>query len=42
MDLSKIGLQLGLLYQISDDLIDFRGNSKKAGKTTKKDITTKI
>ena len=37
-DLSQIGLQIGLLYQISDDLIDVRGNSKKVGKPTKKDI----
>ena len=37
-DLSKIGLQLGLLYQISDDLIDVKGNSNKVGKPTKRDI----
>lgn len=37
-DLNQIGLQIGLLYQISDDLIDVRGNSNKAGKPTKKDI----
>ena len=37
-DLSQIGLQIGLLYQISDDLIDIRGNSNKAGKSTKGDI----
>ena len=37
-DLSQIGLQIGLLYQISDDLIDVRGNSNKAGKPTKRDI----
>ena len=36
-DLAQIGLELGLLFQISDDLIDVRGNSKKAGKLTKKD-----
>ncbi len=36
-DLREIGLQIGLLFQISDDLIDVRGNSKKAGKLTKKD-----
>ena len=34
----KIGLDLGLLFQIADDLIDYRGNSKKAGKKTKKDF----
>ena len=37
-DLSQIGLQLGLLYQISDDLIDIRGNNNKDGKPTKGDI----
>ena len=37
-DLSQIGLQMGLLYQISDDLIDVRGNSSKAGKPTKRDV----
>ena len=26
-----------MLFQITDDLIDFRGNSKVAGKKTKKD-----
>ena len=33
----NIGLKIGLLFQIADDLIDFRGNSKKAGKKTGKD-----
>ncbi len=33
----KIGSQIGLLFQIADDLIDFRGNSKLAGKKTGKD-----
>jgi len=33
----NIGLNIGLLFQISDDLIDFRGDSKKAGKKTGKD-----
>ena len=37
-DLDQIGQQIGLLYQISDDLIDIRGNTNKAGKPTKKDI----
>ena len=32
-----IGLNIGLIFQIADDLIDFRGNSKKAGKKTGKD-----
>ena len=33
----NIGLDIGLLFQIADDLIDFKGNSKKAGKKTGKD-----
>ncbi len=33
----NIGLNIGLLFQIADDLIDFSGNSKKAGKKTGKD-----
>ena len=33
-----IGLDIGLLFQITDDLIDYKGDSKKAGKKTKKDI----
>ena len=32
-----IGFDLGLLFQISDDLIDCKGDSIKAGKKTKKD-----
>jgi len=32
-----IGSNIGLLFQISDDLIDFKGDSKKAGKKTGKD-----
>ena len=34
----KIGSDIGLLFQIADDLIDFRGNTKKAGKKTRKDL----
>jgi len=34
----KIGSDIGLLFQIADDLIDYKGNSKKAGKQTKKDL----
>ena len=34
----KLGSDIGLLFQISDDLIDYKGTSKKAGKKTKKDI----
>jgi len=33
----KIGYEIGLLFQIIDDLIDYRGVTKKAGKKTKKD-----
>ena len=33
----KIGYEIGLLFQITDDLIDYKGNTKKAGKKTKKD-----
>ena len=33
-----IGSDIGLLFQISDDLIDYKGDSKKAGKKTKKDL----
>jgi farnesyl diphosphate synthase len=33
----NIGSNIGLLFQISDDLIDFKGNSKVAGKKTGKD-----
>ncbi len=32
-----IGLDIGLLFQITDDLIDYKGDSKKAGKKTSKD-----
>ena len=34
---NKIGEKIGLLFQISDDLIDYSGNSKIAGKKTRKD-----
>ena len=34
---SNLGLQVGLLFQIIDDIIDFKGNSKIEGKKTKKD-----
>ncbi|MDC0446204.1 polyprenyl synthetase family protein [Candidatus Pelagibacter sp.] len=33
----NIGADIGLLFQIADDLIDFRGDSKIAGKKTGKD-----
>ena len=35
--LKKIGLDIGLLFQITDDLIDFKGDSKIVGKPTKSD-----
>tara|TARA_Y100001960_G_scaffold141043_1_gene149269 strand:+ start:278 stop:1147 length:870 start_codon:yes stop_codon:yes gene_type:complete len=34
---SKLGKDVGLLFQIVDDLIDFKGKTKSAGKKTKKD-----
>ncbi len=34
----KIGSDIGLLFQITDDLIDYRGNTRKVGKKTKKDL----
>ena len=33
----NIGANIGLLFQIADDLIDFKGDSKVAGKKTRKD-----
>ena len=35
--LNNTGQKIGLLFQITDDLIDFTGNSKITGKTTQKD-----
>ena len=35
--LRKIGLQIGLLFQIVDDLIDYKGDSAIVGKPTKSD-----
>ena len=35
---SQIGKNIGLLFQIADDLIDFKGKTKHAGKKTQKDI----
>ena len=35
----QIGENIGLLFQIADDLIDYSGNSKIAGKKTRKDQT---
>ena len=36
---NKIGEDIGLLFQIADDLIDFRGDKKLVGKKTRKDLT---
>ena len=33
----KIGSEIGLLFQIADDLIDYKGKTIKVGKKTKKD-----
>ncbi len=35
---NSIGADIGLLFQIADDLIDYSGNSKEAGKKTRKDF----
>ncbi len=35
---NKIGNEIGLLFQIADDLIDLRGKTSRAGKKTKKDF----
>ena len=35
--LSKLGEDIGLLFQLADDVIDFKGTKKLAGKSTKKD-----
>ena len=35
---NKLGSDIGLLFQIADDLIDYEGSTKKVGKKTKKDI----
>ena len=34
----EIGADIGLLFQVADDLIDYKGNSLVAGKKTGKDI----
>ncbi len=36
-NLKEIGLDIGLLFQVADDLIDFAGNSKIVGKPTQTD-----
>ena len=35
--LKEIGMNIGLLFQIVDDLIDYKGDSKIVGKPTKSD-----
>ena len=35
---NKLGSEIGLLFQIADDLIDYSGKTSKAGKKTKKDL----
>ena len=35
--LKELGIEIGLLFQIVDDLIDYRGDSKVVGKPTKRD-----
>ena len=35
--MKEIGLNIGLLFQITDDLIDFKGNRKIVGKPTGRD-----
>jgi farnesyl diphosphate synthase len=37
-DLISIGSNIGLLFQVADDLLDYKGNSKDVGKKTKKDV----
>ena len=34
---NKIGSDIGLLFQIIDDLLDFKGDANYVGKKTKKD-----
>ena len=36
-EMSKVGEELGLLFQIADDLLDLKGNIKKTGKQVNKD-----
>ena len=37
-DFTAIGFNIGLLFQVVDDLLDYKGNSKIVGKKTKKDL----
>jgi len=36
-ELKKIGLDIGLLFQIADDLLDVYGDQNKLGKPSKQD-----
>ena len=36
--LKDLGIEIGLLFQIIDDLIDYKGDSETVGKSTKKDM----
>ena len=36
-EMSMVGQELGLLFQIADDLLDIKGNKKNTGKPVKKD-----
>ena len=36
-EMSKVGEELGLLFQIADDLLDVKGSKKSTGKPVKKD-----
>ncbi len=36
-EMSMVGAELGLLFQIADDLLDIKGNKKNTGKSVKKD-----
>ena len=36
-EMSVIGEEVGLLFQIADDLLDVKGNKKNVGKPVKKD-----
>ena len=36
-EMSIVGEELGLLFQIADDLLDIKGSKKKIGKPVKKD-----
>ena len=37
MTFGKLGEEIGLLFQLTDDFLDLKGSKKLAGKPTKKD-----